>query len=187
MRWLLDWLKDQITSVLAALGLLNKEADIILIGLDNAGKTTLLNRLVRDVFEMYPPTERPKKDEFQLGGVHFRAWDLGGHEAVRQVWDDFLPTTGGVLFVVDSADADRLAECEEELNALAVDTQLYGVPMAVLFNKADLPYSLSDDELFTALSWEAIEGREGPVRAFRTSVLNGTGYSEALQWLAQYV
>jgi len=133
--WIIDWLRDVLTNFLASIGFLNKEADIILIGLDNAGKTTLLSRLANDAFEMFPPTERPRKDEFQVAGVRFRAWDLGGHEAVRQVWDDFLPTTGGVVFVVDAADADRLQECEDELSALALDTQLYGVPMAVLFNK----------------------------------------------------
>mmetsp|Transcript_16779 Transcript_16779/g.48865 ORF Transcript_16779/g.48865 Transcript_16779/m.48865 type:complete len:187 (-) Transcript_16779:402-962(-) len=185
--WIIDWLRDVLTNFLASIGFLNKEADIILIGLDNAGKTTLLSRLANDAFEMFPPTERPRKDEFQVAGVRFRAWDLGGHEAVRQVWDDFLPTTGGVVFVVDAADADRLQECEDELSALALDTQLYGVPMAVLFNKSDLPFALSDEELFTALEWTAVAQREGPTQAFRTSVLNGTGYTEALQWLAQHI
>lgn len=116
----------------------------------------------------------------------FKAWDLGGHEAVRQVWDDFLPTTDGVVFVVDAADPARLAEAEEELSALALDSALYDVPIAVLFNKADLPFSLSDAELAEGLHWGDLERRDGPVKCFRASVLRGTGYPEAFQWLSRF-
>jgi len=118
--------------------------------------------------------------------VTFKAWDLGGHEAVRQVWDDFLPTTDGVVFVVDAADKARLGEAEDELSALALDSALYDVPIAVLFNKDDLPFSLSDQELAEGLHWDDLVRRDGAIAFFRTSVLRGTGYSEAFQWLSRF-
>ena len=83
MVWVVDWLRDLLSSFLSGLGLLNKEATIILIGLDNAGKSTLLHRLSKGAFGSFAPTEKPTNDEFTAAGVTFKAWDLGGHEAVR--------------------------------------------------------------------------------------------------------
>jgi GTP-binding protein SAR1 len=182
----LDWLRDLFSSLLTALGLVNKNATIILVGLDNAGKTTLLNRLASGTFGAFAPTVKPTHNEFKAGSVTFRAWDLGGHEAVRQLWEDFLPTTDGVVFLVDSADPDRIAECEEELSALAADDALFDVPIAVLYNKTDLAFALGDEELRTGLDWEVLERREGPIQGFRCSVLQGTGYTEAFQWLSNF-
>ena len=183
----LEWLKNIFDSLLASLGFVNKQATVILVGLDNAGKTTLLNRLAKGTFVAFAPTEKPNHNEFKAGSVTFRAWDLGGHEAVRQLWDDFLPTTDAVVFLVDSADPDRLAECEEELSALAADDNLFGVPIAVMFNKVDLPFALGDDELAVGLDWESLRQRDGPIQGFRCSVLQGTGHTEAFQWISNFV
>mmetsp|Transcript_3371 Transcript_3371/g.6671 ORF Transcript_3371/g.6671 Transcript_3371/m.6671 type:complete len:188 (+) Transcript_3371:68-631(+) len=186
MSWIFSWLGEYLSSFLSGLGLLNKEASILIVGLDNAGKSTLMHRLAKGSFGSFPPTEKPSCDEFQAAGVKFKAWDLGGHEAVRQVWDDFFPSTDAMLFIVDAADADRLAEARDELSALAVDSALFNVPIAVLFNKNDLPFALSNEELDAGVDMRSLALREGPVKAFRISVLKGTGYSEALQWIAQH-
>uniref|UniRef100_A0A7S2GGR7 Uncharacterized protein n=1 Tax=Octactis speculum TaxID=3111310 RepID=A0A7S2GGR7_9STRA len=183
--WVFQWLQELIASFLLSLGIVDKEATIILIGLDNAGKTTLLHKLSKGVFGSFPPTEKRHQDKFKVGGVQFQAWDLGGHEAVRYLWDDWLPSAGGIVFMVDGADSDRLAECEEELAALAKNEELFGVPIVVLFNKVDLSYALSDEELYVALNWEELRDREGPIMSFRTSIRDGTGYTQGIQWLAQ--
>lgn len=186
MSALLTWVRDLLSSFLGSLGLLNKEASIIIIGLDNAGKSTLLHRLAKNAFGTFAPTEKPIEDEFNIAGISFKAYDLGGHEAVRQIWDDFLPECDGVVFVVDSADSDRLSECEEELSALSAESALYEVPIAVLFNKEDLPFALNSEDLEKSLNWGSLERREGPIKNFRVSVLRETGYTEAFQWLAQF-
>jgi GTP-binding protein SAR1 len=149
-------------------------------------KSTLLQKMSKGTFGSFPPTERPTQDEFQTGGVKFKAWDLGGHEAVRQVWDDYLPTTDAVVFIVDSADRERLSEAQEELSALSADSALYSVPIVVIFNKDDLPFALTTEELEEGLIWTDLAQRDGPIRGFRASVLRGSGYAEAFQWLAQY-
>mmetsp|Transcript_48504 Transcript_48504/g.82799 ORF Transcript_48504/g.82799 Transcript_48504/m.82799 type:complete len:102 (+) Transcript_48504:57-362(+) len=84
MSWIFSWLGEYLSSFLSGLGLLNKEASILIVGLDNAGKSTLMHRLAKGSFGSFPPTEKPSCDEFQAAGVKFKAWDLGGHEAVRQ-------------------------------------------------------------------------------------------------------
>ena len=121
MLWWVQWLRDAIGALLFTLGLQNKKATIVLVGLDNAGKTTLLHRLASGGLSSFPPTEKPHADRFALGGVSFRAWDLGGHDSVRHLWDDFLPDAHGVVFLVDAADGDRFDEAADELAALAAD------------------------------------------------------------------
>ena len=186
MAWVIDRIRDLLFGFLNTLGLLNKEATIIIIGLDNAGKSTLLHRMSKGAFGTFAPTEKPANDEFNVGGVTFKAWDLGGHEAVRQIWDDFLPSCDGVLFLIDAADTDRLAEAEEEISALVLDNALWDVPIAVLYNKEDLPFAMATPELEVALKWPELVQREGPIAGFRCSVLNGTGYTEAIQWIARF-
>ena len=68
-----------------------------------------------------------------------RAWDLGGHEAVRELWRDYYLQADAILFMVDSADVERFGEARDELAALMDDPALRAVPVAVLANKKDLP------------------------------------------------
>lgn len=76
--WLWDWLYS--------LGLWKKEATVLLLGLDNAGKTTLLNKLKTGKIGRFPPTQRPAAEYADVGNVRLHAYDLGGHAAVRMVW-----------------------------------------------------------------------------------------------------
>jgi GTPase SAR1 family protein len=97
-----------------------KQGRLLLLGLDNAGKTTLLHRLATggDI-RPYPPTDRPRTDSFRYNNVTFQAWDLGGHEAVRHLWEDYVGAdVSAVLFLVDAVDRDRFEEAGYELDAL---------------------------------------------------------------------
>ena len=80
--WIFNWFK----STLESLGLMNKKAKIVFLGLDDAGKTTLLLRLKEDVMKQMDPTQQPYSEElvmginvFYVGKIRFKAWDLGGH------------------------------------------------------------------------------------------------------------
>merc|ERR1719223_1941073 len=86
-----------------------------------------------------------------LGRVRFRAWDLGGHEQVRSLWNEYFFETDAVIFMVDAADQDRFAEAREELSSLMEDEHLKQTPFLVLGNKTDLADAVSRDELITAL------------------------------------
>jgi GTP-binding protein SAR1 len=118
--------------------------------------------------------------------MKFKAWDLGGHEAVRHVWDDFMPTADAVVFLVDAADVDRVGEAKDELNAIAADAALFDVPIAVLYNKSDLPFAMPNEDLEKRLDMPSLVLRDGPIKSFRVSVLKGTGYSDAFQWISQF-
>ncbi len=91
------------------MGLRSRTCDIVLLGLDNAGKTTLLNLLLTGKFQRFDRTMRARQQTVSVGPVKFNAWDLGGHEAARSSWSEFYLQCGGVVFMVDAADPARFA------------------------------------------------------------------------------
>ena len=76
-----------------------------------------------------------------MGSLTIKAWDLGGHEIVRELWQDYYLEADAIMFMIDSADSSRFAECKQELDGLLNDPQLAKLPIAILANKKDLPVS----------------------------------------------
>mmetsp|Transcript_3815 Transcript_3815/g.16532 ORF Transcript_3815/g.16532 Transcript_3815/m.16532 type:complete len:156 (-) Transcript_3815:460-927(-) len=131
---LLDWF----LGILFRLGLFYKQAKVLFLGLDNAGKTSLLNRLKLGAVSLYAPTTRVNIEQFSIGGIVFTAFDVGGHEMWRHLWSDFYEAVDAVVFIVDSADIGRFEEAKEELHALLEDPSLISIPFLVLGNKQDV-------------------------------------------------
>jgi len=186
MSFLFDW----IWTFFYKLGFLKKKATILLLGLDNAGKTTLLHKLKFGSIRLVIPTQRAQLQEIELGSVKFRAWDLGGHEQVRELWKDFFFEADAVIFLVDSADDERFEEAKKELSSLLDDEGLDGIPFLILANKIDLQTSFPLDKLTVALGLdESTLGPKGkrPIQIFRCSLVEGTGYVEGFKWLSDIV
>merc|ERR1712070_1154196 len=96
----------------------NRTAKVVILGLDNAGKTTLLHKLKTGLVKSFIPTHRAHVESFAFGNVNFTAWDLGGHEAVRSLWEEYYTEGDALVFVVDSADDERLPEARKELHGV---------------------------------------------------------------------
>eukprot|EP01098_Paradermamoeba_levis_P013016 TRINITY_DN582_c0_g1_i3.p1 TRINITY_DN582_c0_g1~~TRINITY_DN582_c0_g1_i3.p1 ORF type:complete len:154 (-),score=41.95 TRINITY_DN582_c0_g1_i3:203-664(-) len=148
--WFLDWFWE----FLYKLGFLKKNATILLLGLDNAGKTTLLHKLKHGAIRLFIPTQRAQLEEIELGNVKLKAWDLGGHEQVRNFWREYYLEADAIIFVVDSADQDRLPEAKLELGKLLQSEELKECVFLVLGNKTDLPQSLEQEKLAKELGVE---------------------------------
>lgn len=93
-----------------------KNAKILFLGLDNAGKTTLMHVLRDDKLVQPLPTQQPTAEEVIIGSVRFRAFDLGGHAPARQIWRNYYTTVDAVVFLVDSTDRERFPEARAELS-----------------------------------------------------------------------
>jgi len=183
--------------MLGYLGLGNKNARIIFLGLDNAGKTTLLHMLKDDRMTTHSPILYPHNEELIIGKVRFQTFDLGGHETARRIWKDYFAAMDGVIFLVDVADRTRFQEAREELHRLLDDPSLAGVPIVVLGNKIDIPVAASEDELRQSLQLynhmtfgkDVKKGTESarPVELFMVSVVKRMGYAEGFQWLSRFL
>ena len=183
-----DYWLSIVRSLLSSLGFKGKEGTLLLLGLDNAGKTTLLHRLRTGQIRNYPPTDRPSLTEkFVVAGITFSAWDLGGHEAVRHLWSDYYGVgCKALLFLIDAVDVDRLEEAGYELDALLVEIE-ETIPVAIMLNKCDLPEARPSAEICEKIQYADFAHRGDKIRVFRISVLKGEGYQEAFQWIASFL
>ncbi|KAF2012365.1 ADP-ribosylation factor family protein [Aaosphaeria arxii CBS 175.79] len=158
------------------------EMDITMIGLQNAGKTSLLRVLAGGEFTVDSiPTVGFNMKRVQKGHVTLKCWDLGGQPRFRSMWERYCRGVNAMVFIVDSADREALPVAREELKLLLEKPALEGIPLLVLGNKSDLPNKLSVDELIEALNLTAVSHRE--VSCYGISAKEETNLDAVLQWL----
>jgi len=198
-------------SVLSYLGLYNKNAHILFLGLDNAGKTTLLHMLRDDKIIIHEPTRHPQYEELVIGNVRFKTHDLGGHAAARRLWKNYFAAVEGIVFLVDTTDHKRLPEAKDELAKLLGDESLAKCPFLILGNKIDAPGALNEPQLKSVLGLDhstltpPVEGKSAdsaakikhakkgkpesgqPIEVFMCSVVKRAGYADGFRWLSEFL
>lgn len=166
---------------LAKMGVFLKKGKLLVLGLDNAGKSTLLTVLMKDQVVPTAPTHQPVTDEIKVGHMKLQAVDMGGHEIARRMWLQYSHDTDGVVFIVDACDRDRFLEAALELHKLMAASALpANTPVLILGNKGDLPHSATQEELYWGLGLdELFKKGDRPLGLYMCSVFERRGYRES--------
>ena len=120
--------------------LFSKPVSVLFLGIDNAGKTTLLNKLKNETTGTFAPTHHSNKAEVEIGRMKVVIIDLGGHEVARMAWKDYFFGCNGIVFIVDVADTERYEDVRkafEIVRNIEAPMNEQKPPVVVLFNKID--------------------------------------------------
>ena len=157
----------------------------MLLGLANAGKTTILYRLqLGDVITAHP-TIGSNVEEISHGHIRLQVWDLGGQESLRQSWSAYFSAAEAIVFVVDSADTHNALLAKMELFNLLADPNLKGAPILVFSNKSDLPVALPAQEVSEMMRLSEIRNHDWHIQA--CSAILGEGLDEGIDWLCEKI
>merc|ERR1719274_321728 len=116
-----------------------KEMRILMVGLDAAGKTTILYKLKLGEVLTTIPTIGFNVETVEYKNINFTVWDVGGQDKIRKLWRYYYQNTQGVIFVVDSNDRERIGDAREELTHILADDEMRDAAVLVFANKQDLP------------------------------------------------
>ncbi|XP_048772618.1 ADP-ribosylation factor-like protein 3 [Ostrea edulis] len=163
----------------------DKELRILLLGLDNAGKTTLLKKLASEDISHITPTQGFNIKSVASSGFKLNVWDIGGQRKIRPYWKNYFENTDVLIYVIDSADQKRFEETGVELSELLEEQKLQGVPVLIYANKQDLLQAAHASEIAQGLSLETIRDRKWHIQA--CSAHNGEGVADGITWMSQVV
>ncbi|KAI0561321.1 Arl8 [Gracilaria domingensis] len=160
--------------------------ELTILGLPNAGKTTLVNLIsTGDFTDDRIPTVGFNMRRVQKGGVTLKMWDLGGQARFRNMWERYCRGVSAVVFVIDAADYDRFDTARLELQDILSRQALNGIPVLVLANKSDLPGAVKDiDEIVNIFGLKEINNHE--VSVYSISAKNRVNIDVTLQWLIDH-
>mmetsp|Transcript_37679 Transcript_37679/g.82745 ORF Transcript_37679/g.82745 Transcript_37679/m.82745 type:complete len:185 (+) Transcript_37679:87-641(+) len=158
-----------------------KELRILMLGLDNAGKTTILKKFNGEPLDTVSPTLGFNIKTLEYEGFKLNIWDVGGQKTIRSYWRNYFEATDGLVWVVDSADRPRLQDCRDELDRLLQEERLSGATLLIFANKQDLPGALSAAEIRDVLGLEKIQRRHWLI--LPCSAYTGEGLLEGVKWL----
>ena len=162
---------------------IHHQARILILGLDNAGKTTILKKLSDETVQNIAPTQgfNIKTLENRADGFKLTVWDIGGQRTIRTYWKNYYKATDALVFVIDSSDRKRLQESGEELSELLEEEELAEVPVLIFANKQDLVTALPPDQISEQLNLFNIRGHAWSVQP--CSAMTGEGLKEGMDWV----
>ncbi|PRQ76473.1 P-loop containing nucleoside triphosphate hydrolase protein, partial [Rhodotorula toruloides] len=183
----------------------NKEMRILMLGLDAAGKTTILYKLKLNQSVTTIPTVGFNVETVTYKNVKFNVWassflcsshdfpadprrfpqDVGGQDKIRPLWRHYYTGTQGLVFVVDSQDRDRIDEARTELHKILNDREMKDCLLLVFANKQDLPDAMTPTEVTEKLGLLRMKDRSWYCHP--SNALNGDGLFEGLNWLSQNI
>ncbi|KAF2356813.1 Small GTP-binding protein domain [Trinorchestia longiramus] len=172
-----------------SLGLKKREANVLVVGLDNAGKSTVLNHFkpedqrTSDVV----PTVGYNVEKFKTKNVGLTAFDMSGQARYRNLWEAYYQDCQGIIFVVDSSERLRLVVAKEELDIMLEHPLIKPRRLPILFlaNKMDLRDAISSVKVSAALGLDRLTDKPWHITA--CNAVTGDGLHEGIDWLSQMI
>ncbi|KAG2014035.1 ADP-ribosylation factor-like protein 2 [Coprinopsis cinerea AmutBmut pab1-1] len=158
---------------------------ILFLGLDNAGKTTILKKLNNEDISGISPTLGFNIKTFVHRAYTLNIWDVGGQTTLRPYWRNYFEQTDALVWVVDSSDRMRMHDCKRELHSLLTEDRLAGASLLVFANKQDLPGSMDDSEISNALDLPSIKSHHWTI--WPCSAVTGQNLVSGLDWVVNDV
>ena len=156
---------------------------IIILGMQNAGKTTILYRLSLGQLVKTTPTIGSNVEELTYNNVKFQAWDLGGQESNRSLWDVYYMSTDAIVYVIDSQDDEYFEESKAQFHKLLVHPILKNATILIFANKQDLPGAKSINQLIQDYGFDKIKNHIWHIQS--CSALKGEGLVTGIKWLSE--
>jgi len=155
---------------------------ILMVGLDAAGKTTILYKLKLGEIVTTIPTIGFNVETVEYKNISFTVWDVGGQDKIRPLWRYYFQNTQGLIFVVDSNDRERVNEAREELMRMLAEDELRDAVLLIFANKQDLPNAMNASEVTDKLGLHTLRNRNWYIQS--TCATSGDGLYEGLDWLS---
>jgi len=161
----------------------HEEHKIVIIGLDNAGKTTILYQFLMNEVVHTSPTLGSNVEEVVWKNIHFIMWDIGGQETLRQGWNAYYTNTEFIILVIDSTDRERLSLSKEELWKMLANEELRKAAILIYANKQDVKGCMTAAEISNQLNLTAIKKHRHHIQS--CCALTGEGLYQGLEWIVQ--
>ncbi|KAL1235970.1 ADP-ribosylation factor-like protein [Trichinella spiralis] len=162
-----------------------RDVRILLLGLDNAGKTTLLKGLVSEDITHVTPTQGFNIKSVVSDGFKLNVWDIGGQRKIRPYWKNYFENADILIYVIDSSDRRRFDETGVELMELLEEEKLTNVPLLIFANKQDLVNAVPASSLAEGLQLHTI--RDRPWQIQPCSAISMEGVKDGMDWICKQV
>lgn len=162
-----------------------KEVRILMVGLDAAGKTTILYKLKLGEVVTTIPTIGFNVETIEYKNISFTVWDVGGQDKIRLLWKHYYQNTQGIIFVIDSNDKERIEDAKEELHRMLAEDDLKESVLLVFANKQDLQGAMTPAEVAEKLALPSLRGIQWHIQGACATI--GDGLYEGLDWLTKNV
>jgi len=156
---------------------------ILMVGLDAAGKTTILYKLKLGEVVTTIPTIGFNVETVEYKNLNFTVWDVGGQDKIRPLWRHYYQGTNGLIYVVDSNDRDRVEDAREELTKMLNEDEMRDAVLLVFANKQDLPNAMTAAEVTEKLGLHNLRSRQWFIQS--ACATTGDGLYEGLDWLSR--
>lgn len=156
---------------------------ILMLGLDNAGKTTIVKKLMGEDVNTVSPTLGFIIKTIDYLGYKLNIWDVGGQKTLRSYWRNYFEKTDALIWVVDATDRLRIQDCRDELQGLLLEERLAGASLLVFANKTDVEGCMTEAEILTELQLESIRTHRWNI--LPCSAMTGSNLEEGLSWVVE--